>query len=109
MAKWMRCDPVVLVADEPTAGVDIQSKHEIYRFIREAAEGGAAVLLLSSEADEIALASDRAIVLRDGQVIAELSGAALTKDAVQQASFREPVGTSGPSTNTSEIKGGFTR
>jgi ribose transport system ATP-binding protein len=89
MAKWMRCNPIVLVADEPTAGVDIQSKHDIYRFIREAAEGGAAVLLLSSEAEEIAFASDRAIVLRDGEVIAELSGSALTKESIQQASFRE--------------------
>ncbi|HEY0318402.1 MAG TPA: sugar ABC transporter ATP-binding protein [Solirubrobacterales bacterium] len=89
MAKWLRCDPSVLVADEPTAGVDISSKHDIYRFIREAAEGGAAVLLLSSEAEEIAFASDRAIVLRDGEVIAELSGNALTKEAVQAAAFRE--------------------
>lgn len=92
MAKWLRCEPSVLVADEPTAGVDIQSKHDIYRFIRQAAESGTAVLLLSSEADEIAFASDRAIVLRDGEVIAELSGAALTKEAVQQASFRDAGG-----------------
>jgi ribose transport system ATP-binding protein len=89
MAKWLRCDPSVLVTDEPTAGVDIQSKHDIYRFIREAAEGGAAVLLLSSEAEEIAAASDRAIVLRDGEVIAELTGNTLSKESVQQASFRE--------------------
>jgi ABC-type sugar transport system ATPase subunit len=100
MAKWLRCDPSVLVADEPTAGVDIQSKHEIYRFIREAAEGGAAILLLSSEADEIAFASDRAIVLRDGEVIAELSGSSLTKDAVQQASFREAGRGASPNGNT---------
>jgi ABC-type sugar transport system ATPase subunit len=103
MAKWLRCDPAVLVVDEPTAGVDIQSKHDIYRFIREAAEGGAAVLLLSSEADEIAFASDRAIVLRDGVAIAELSGATLTKDAVQQASFRETGGGAGPHTNGTKI------
>jgi len=106
MAKWLRCDPVVLVADEPTAGVDIQSKHDIYRFIREAAEGGAAVLLLSSEAEEIAFASDRAIVLRDGEVIAELSGSRLTKDAVQQASFRETGQPAGLDTNGIKIGDG---
>jgi ribose transport system ATP-binding protein len=89
LGKWLRRSPTVLVADEPTAGVDIQSKQDIYRFIREAAEAGAAVLLLSSEAEEVAFASDRAIVLRDGEVVGELSGAALTKDAVQQATFRE--------------------
>ncbi len=89
MAKWLRCKPKVLVADEPTAGVDIYSKHEIYRFIREAAEEGTAVLLLSSEAEEIAFACDRALILRDGGVIAELHGAGLTKDAVQASSFRE--------------------
>jgi len=91
MAKWLRINPSVLVADEPTAGVDIQSKHDIYRFIRQAAEAGTAVLLLSSEAEEIAFACDRAIVLRDGDQIGELSAGALTKEAVQQASFREPT------------------
>jgi len=89
LAKWLRCEPAVLVADEPTAGVDISSKHDIYRFIREAAENGTAVLLLSSEAEEIAFACDRALVLSDGEVIAELSGNALTKEAVQAASFRQ--------------------
>jgi ribose transport system ATP-binding protein len=106
IAKWLRCEPSVLVADEPTAGVDIQSKHEIYRFIREAAEGGTAVLLLSSEAEEIAFASDRAIVLRDGEVIAELSGSGLTKDAVQQASFREAGSSARLSANTTKTQDG---
>jgi ribose transport system ATP-binding protein len=109
MAKWLRCNPSVLVADEPTAGVDIQSKHDIYRFIREAAEDGAAVLLLSSEAEEIAFASDRAIVLRDGEVIAELSRTALTKEAVQQASFREVGANRGPESNTTKNGDGVQR
>jgi ribose transport system ATP-binding protein len=91
LAKWLRCKPKVLIADEPTAGVDINSKHDIYRFIREAAEDGTAVLFLSSEAEEVAFACDRAVILRDGVVLAELQGAALTKDAVQAASFRERV------------------
>ncbi|MDX6603491.1 MAG: galactofuranose transport system ATP-binding protein, partial [Solirubrobacterales bacterium] len=109
MAKWLRCNPTVLVADEPTAGVDIQSKHDIYRFIREAAEGGAAVLLLSSEAEEIAFASDRAIVLRDGEVIAELARSALTKEAVQQASFREAGASAAPESNTTKTGDGVQR
>jgi ribose transport system ATP-binding protein len=89
LAKWLRCKPKVLIADEPTAGVDINSKHDIYRFIREAAEEGTAVLLLSSEAEEVAFACDRALILRDGVALAELQGDALTKEAVQAAAFRE--------------------
>lgn len=90
LAKWLRCEPSVLIADEPTAGVDVRSKHDIYRFIREAAESGTAVLLLSSEAEEVVSASDRVLILGDGKVVAELTGESLTKDAVQTASFRRP-------------------
>jgi ribose transport system ATP-binding protein len=74
LAKWLRLDPTVLLLDEPTQGVDVGAKVGIYRAIDHAASGGAAVLLASSDGEELALVCDRVLVLRRGRVHAELEG-----------------------------------
>jgi len=61
LAKWMRCDPRLILLDEPTRGVDVGSKADIYRLIEEAADRGAAVIVSSSENDELREATDAAI------------------------------------------------
>jgi ABC-type sugar transport system ATPase subunit len=78
IAKWLRTEPRVLLADEPTQGVDVGAKAAIHGLLVEAAARGAGVLLCSSEEEDLAKLCDRVLVLRSGRVVAELAGAALT-------------------------------
>ncbi len=74
-ARWLAMKPRLWLLDEPTRGVDIAARHEIHEAIREAARGGAAVLFASSEMDELEVLADRVVVMHDGAVVGELSGA----------------------------------
>src|SRR3954467_9672459 len=73
LAKWLGTEPEVLILDEPTAGVDIGTKSEILDMIRGLADGGKAVIVISSELPELLAVSDRVLVLRDGSVQQELA------------------------------------
>jgi ribose transport system ATP-binding protein len=68
IAKWLGTEPSVLVMDEPTAGVDVGTKNEILQTIRDLADQGMAVLVISSEYPELLAVSDRVVVLREGAV-----------------------------------------
>ena len=72
LAKWLFCEPRIFLLDEPTRGVDVGSKQEIYRLINELAEAGAAILMISSELEEILGMSDRVLVMRAGRIVKEL-------------------------------------
>ena len=72
LAKWLGTDPDVLILDEPTAGVDIGTKSEILEMIRDLADAGKGVIVISSEYPELLAVSDRIIILRDGAVAAEV-------------------------------------
>ena len=91
LARWLCTDPKLLILDEPTRGIDVGAKAEIQAVIRTLAEGGLGVLMISSEVEEITEGSDRAYVMRDGRVVAELAGAALTEDAVLAAMADGPA------------------
>ena len=73
IAKWLGTEPEVLIMDEPTAGVDIGTKTEILTMIRNLAEEGKAVIVISSEYAELLAVSDRVLILRDGTVQQELA------------------------------------
>lgn len=75
LARWLARHSSVLILEEPTRGVDIATKAEIYRVLRQLADDGAAVLIISSDLEEVALVSDRVLVLRNGALAAELRGA----------------------------------
>jgi ribose transport system ATP-binding protein len=87
LAKWMTPWPDVLVAEEPTAGIDVGTKSAIYGRLADAARAGTAVLLLSSDADEVAVIADRALVFRQGIPAAELAGGALTAARIAQECY----------------------
>ncbi len=72
LAKWLGTEPDILILDEPTAGVDIGTKSEILEMIRNLADEGKAVIVISSEYPELLAVSDRILVLRDGAVSADL-------------------------------------
>jgi ribose transport system ATP-binding protein len=82
LARWLCRDPQVLLLDEPTRGVDIGAKGEIASLIRELADEGRGVLLISSELDELCAAAERIVVMRDGAVVGELPAASTPDDVV---------------------------
>jgi simple sugar transport system ATP-binding protein/ribose transport system ATP-binding protein len=91
-ARMLMCRPRVLIADEPTRGVDIGAKRAIYDLIVGLAEQGTAVLLISSEIEEVLGLAQRVLVMRRGRIAAELSGEALSESAILAAAFSEATG-----------------
>jgi ribose transport system ATP-binding protein len=80
LARWLARAPRVLLLDEPTQGIDINSRNEIHDLIRDAVAEGACALIASSDLDEVAALCDRVIVLREGVVIAETTGRSTAHD-----------------------------
>jgi len=85
LARWLRRSPRLLLLDEPTQGVDVMSRAEIYRTIRDTASGGCAVVVASSDFVELAALCDRVVVLKDGRIARQISGADLTADLLTAA------------------------
>lgn len=90
VARWLCREVRVFLVDEPTKGVDVGGKAEILRTLRELAANGVAVMIVSSELEEVAAVSDRVIALREGRLVAELPGP-VTENAILQACFDEIV------------------
>ncbi len=82
LAKWLETKPKVLILDEPTRGVDVGAKREIYNIIQNLAEKGMACIVISSELPEIIGLCHRAIVMREGRIMGELRNEELTEKAV---------------------------
>jgi ribose transport system ATP-binding protein len=74
LARWLAIKPRVILLDEPTRGVDIGAKSEIYRIISDLSAQGVAILMVSSELAEIVGMSDRVLVMREGELVGELGG-----------------------------------
>jgi ribose transport system ATP-binding protein len=74
LARWLEINPRVLILDEPTRGVDVGSKAEIYGLIQQLVEKGMGVLFISSELPEIVGISDRVLVMREGEITGEVGG-----------------------------------
>lgn len=85
LARWMCLNPGVLLLDEPTRGIDVGAKAEVQGIIDQLAAEGVAVLLISSELDELIEGSDRVVVLRTGAVAARLDGAEVSADNLMRA------------------------
>jgi ABC-type sugar transport system ATPase subunit len=85
LAKWLTREPEVLVFGEPTRGIDIGAKVEIYRLMRELAERGKAVVMISSDLLEVIGMSDRIVVLHKGSIAAEMPGATATEESIMRA------------------------
>lgn len=93
MARWLRTEPSILILDEPTIGVDIGAKVLIHEHIRDAAAAGAAVVLCSSEARDLAQVADRVLVLRDGSTATWLHGERLTEAQITRETLGGAVST----------------
>lgn len=90
MAKWLQTRPRLLIVHEPTQGVDVGAREEIFRLLREAAAGGAAVLCASSDHEQLAILCDRVAILRQGTIAAELVGSTATKQTISETCYQSP-------------------
>jgi ABC-type sugar transport system ATPase subunit len=86
-AKWLARRPKMLIADEPTRGVDVGAKTQIAELITKLAAEGMGVLLISSEIEEVLGLAHRVLVMRSGRIVAEYAGEEATQDAVMRAAF----------------------
>lgn len=85
LARWLSVAPKVLAVSEPTAGIDIGARTQIYDELRERAAQGLAILVCSSDAEDLVAACDRVLVMRDGHIATELVGTHITKAAIVAA------------------------
>ncbi|HEY1065844.1 MAG TPA: sugar ABC transporter ATP-binding protein [Pirellulales bacterium] len=92
IARWLELTPPILLLDEPTRGVDVGAKEEIYRLMEQIAAKGAAVLFVSSELQEILALSDRALVMHEGRITADIPRAGLSEEAVMKAATGQVSG-----------------
>ncbi len=84
LAKWMSTNPAILLLDEPTRGIDIQAKDEIYQWMNQMAAQGTCIVFASSEIPELMALSDRVLVMCQGRIQSELSGPAITEQTLLQ-------------------------
>lgn len=91
LAKWLNIEPDILILDEPTRGVDVGAKSEIYQIIEELKQQGKAVILISSEFAEIMGLSDRIVLMDRGEVVGEYT----REEAINDSSFLDSFGTGG--------------
>ena len=87
IAKWMQRQPRILLLDEPTQGVDVNAREEIFKVIRHAADEGGGVLWCTSDYDDLARICDRVIVFRWGRAVAELRGQTLTEERIVEQCY----------------------
>ena len=87
IARWMNRSPVLLLLDEPTQGVDVGTRQQIFAALREAADNGMTVICASSEAEQLALICDRVLVFGKGRIIREITGDDLSKDVISEACY----------------------
>jgi ribose transport system ATP-binding protein len=98
LAKWLEIDPKLLLLHEPTQGVDVAARAQIYRMVRDATAEGMATLWVSSDFEELAAVCDRVVVMAAGRVRAELSGDELTEDRISSEVYYHTTGTAALST-----------
>ena len=85
LARWLCMNPTLLILDEPTRGIDVGAKAEILKLMRELADEGLSVLMISSELEELIAAADHVTVLRDGRSVAELDADELSEERLMAA------------------------
>ena len=90
LGKWLAMEPKVLLLDEPTRGIDVGAKQEIYGLMEELAKRGVAILFVSSEMEEVLGMSDRTLVMHEGRITGELSRDQLSEEAIMQLATGNP-------------------
>jgi simple sugar transport system ATP-binding protein/ribose transport system ATP-binding protein len=89
LARMLLCEPRVVIADEPTRGVDVGAKRAIYDFLASLAAEGLGLLLISSELEEVVGLAHRVLVMRRGRIAAELAGGEIAEGPILAAAFAD--------------------
>lgn len=84
LAKWMSVSPKVLIMDEPTRGIDVGTKYEIYKMMNQLTDAGMAIIMINSDMEELLGMSDRIMIIRQGQITGELSRKEATPSSVME-------------------------
>ncbi|MEO2240286.1 multiple monosaccharide ABC transporter ATP-binding protein [Dorea sp. YH-dor226] len=92
LAKWMFAEPDVLILDEPTRGIDVGAKYEIYCIINELVAAGKSVIMISSELPEVLGMSDRIYIMNEGRIVGELSGEEATQELIMSHILKSSKG-----------------
>ncbi|MEM6763117.1 MAG: ATP-binding cassette domain-containing protein, partial [Pseudomonadota bacterium] len=87
LAKWLQTKPRLLLLDEPTQGVEVGARQTIWAALGAASDGGSTILIASTDYEQLAAICHRVLIFAGGRVVAELTGGALTKDAIAEAAF----------------------
>jgi ABC-type sugar transport system ATPase subunit len=95
LSKWLAVHPDIIILDEPTRGIDVGAKMEIYRLIRQMADEGTAVIVVSSELPEVYGLADRVYVMREGEMVGELSGDEINNDVMLHMMFGHKTSSGG--------------
>ncbi|QHC21245.1 sugar ABC transporter ATP-binding protein [Streptomyces sp. GS7] len=110
IGKWLLAETRLLILDEPTRGIDVGAKVEIYQIVNELTAAGCAVLMISSDLPEVLGMSDRVLVMAQGRLTGELRAGEATQDAVMELALQSPHGTpDGRNTNESAMEGSDVR
>ena len=96
LAKWLALDPKVLIIDEPTRGIDVGAKAELYRLLRRLAGEGLSILMISSDMEEILQLSDRVAVMHEGRLAGVLDRTACTEARIMTLAVGQPPTAEGP-------------
>ena len=92
LAKWMFADPDILILDEPTRGIDVGAKYEIYSIMNTLVEAGKSIIMISSELPEVLGMSDRIYVMNEGRIVGELNGAEATQEIIMTSILQSSKG-----------------
>lgn len=90
IAKWMMTDPEIILLNDPTRGIDVGTKQELYKLMRELADSGKVILFYSTDYAELIGCCNRVAVMYDGAIVSELQGDAITEEAIVAASLNLP-------------------
>jgi putative multiple sugar transport system ATP-binding protein len=85
LSKWIFTDPELLILDEPTRGIDVGAKYEIYTIMNKLADEGKSIIFISSEMSELLGMCDRVYVMNQGRMVGELSGSDITSEAIMKS------------------------
>jgi len=105
LSKWLFSGPEVLILDEPTRGIDVGAKYEIYQIINALADSGKGVVVISSEMPELLGLCDRICVMNEGRFVAEMPAAEASQEAIMRAIMRN-VDVKGGNARAGDVKAG---
>lgn len=106
IAKWLMLDPRIILLNDPTRGIDVGTKQEIYQLLRRLADEGATILFYSTDYDELIGCCDRVLVMYDGAIVRELVGSGITEHALVSSAFSMTQPASGQVAHNGQVTHG---